>query len=243
MQSKTEAGLKILGFIENSFIDWDGMITSIIFLPGCNFRCPFCHNHELVSGWEKLEDKKVEPSHVLEMLSDNTQWIDGLTVTGGEPILQMGALVPFLKEVKKTGVKVKLDTNGSDPSSVKKLIDMKLVDYIAMDVKTKLEDSAYRKAAGVDVDLVKIKESIKLIISSGIDHEFRTTVVPGLVSGSDVLDIAKYLKGCMLYALHKFHPENAWSESCKKTKPYSDDEMKDMEKSASKYVSVKLRLR
>ncbi|MEA2004220.1 MAG: anaerobic ribonucleoside-triphosphate reductase activating protein [archaeon] len=243
MQSKTEAGLKILGFIENSFIDWDGMITSIIFLPGCNFRCPFCHNHELVSGWEKLEDKKVDPSHVLEMLSDNAQWIDGLTVTGGEPLLQMGALVPFLKKVKKTGVKVKLDTNGSDPSSLRKLIDMKLVDYIAMDVKAKLEDSAYSKAAGVDVNLVRIKESIKLIISSGVDYEFRTTVVPGLVSGSDVLDIAKELKGCMLYALHKFHSENAWSEFCRKTKPYSDDEMKAMEKSASKYVPVKLRLR
>lgn len=243
MQSKTEANLKIFGFIENSFVDWDGMITSVIFLPGCNFRCPFCHNYELISGWEKLKDREVDLSHVLRILSDNTKWIDGLTVTGGEPTLQIGALVPFLEKVKKMGLKVKLDTNGTCPSSIRTLLDMKLVDYIAMDVKARLEAGAYSKASGVDVDFGKIKESIKLIKSCGIDHEFRTTVVPGLVSESDVVDIAKDLKGCRLYALQKYHKENAWKKLYRKTEPYSDDEMRGMEKSASEHVAVKLRLR
>ncbi|MCK4927301.1 MAG: anaerobic ribonucleoside-triphosphate reductase activating protein [Candidatus Aenigmarchaeota archaeon] len=243
MQSKTETDLKIFGFIENSFVDWDGMITSVIFLPGCNFRCPFCHNHELISGWEKLKDREVDSSHVLRILSDNTKWIDGLTVTGGEPTLQIGALVPFLKKVKKIGLKVKLDTNGINPSALRTLVDMKLVDHIAMDVKARIEAAAYSKASGVDIDIGKIKESIKFIMSSGIDHEFRTTVVPGLVSESDVADIAKDLKGCMLYALQKYHKEHAWKDLYRKTEPYSDDEMRGMEKSASEYVAVKLRLR
>ncbi len=243
MQSKTETDLKIFGFIENSFVDWDGMITSVIFLPGCNFRCPFCHNHELISGWEKLKDREVDPSYVLKVLSDNTQWIDGITVTGGEPTLQIGALIPFLEKVKKMGLKVKLDTNGINPSALRTLVDMKLVDHIAMDVKARIEAAAYSKASGVDIDIGKIKESIKFIMSCGIDHEFRTTVVPGLVSESDVADIAKDLKGCMLYALQKYHKEHAWKELYKNTEPYSDDEMKSMEKSASEHVAVKLRLR
>ncbi len=243
MQSRTEADLNFFGFIENSFVDWDGLITSVIFLPGCNFRCPFCHNHELISGWEKLEDRKIDPSHVLRILSDNVKWIDGLTVTGGEPTLQIGTLVPFLKKIKKLGLKVKLDTNGTDPTAIKTLVDMKLVDYIAMDVKARLEVSAYSKASGVDVDVGKIKESIKIIKSCGIDHEFRTTVVPGLVSLDDVVDIAKDLKGCRLYALQKFHSENSWKKLYRKTEPYGDDDMKEMEKSASEHAAVKLRLR
>ncbi|MEA3229344.1 MAG: anaerobic ribonucleoside-triphosphate reductase activating protein [archaeon] len=243
MSSAAEKQLQIFGFIQNSFIDWDGMIASVIFLPGCNFKCPFCHNHELVFEWKKLEDKRVDPSHVLSVLSEHKQWIDGLTVTGGEPTLHIDALIPFLEAVRKIGVKIKVDTNGANPSALKKLSDCKLVDYIAMDVKAKLDEESYKKAAGVDGLLDKVKESISFIISSGIDHEFRTTVVPGLVSGRDVCDIAKSLSGCKSYALQKFHPENTLEESFRDLKPYTDGDMLKMKKAVSKYVDVKLRLR
>lgn len=235
--------LEISGFLETSFIDWDELITSVIYLPGCNLRCPFCHNHELIFSNKSPIDMKIHPQAVLDHLVNKTNWIDGLTVTGGEPTLHMVELVPFLKKVKKLGIKVKLDTNGSNPAAIQKLIDLKLVDYIAMDVKARLSDEKYHAAIGVNLPIDKIKESIKLIIDSGADHEFRTTVVPTLVSASDVVSIAKDLFGCKLYALQKFHQENAWKEPFKTMDSYTDDEMKAMGAEISELVPVKLRLR
>ena len=244
MQLAADMKLDIFGFIENSFVDWDGMITSIIFLPRCNFRCPFCHNKELVSDWKSLDDRRVDSRDVIDVLRKNKEWIDGLTVTGGEPTLHVDALIPFLETVRKTGIKIKIDTNGANPSALKKLVEMKLVDYIAMDVKARLDEDAYAKACGVDGFLSNVKESIKFIMSCGIDYEFRTTVVPDLVTASDISDIAKSLSGCKIYVLQKFHPENSLDESFKDIKPYSDNEMENMRNLAMIYVPVvKLRLR
>lgn len=235
--------LEISGFLETSFVDWDGLITSVIYLPGCNLRCPFCHNHELIFSNKSPKSMKINPQAVLDHLADKTKWIDGLTVTGGEPTMHMVELVPFLEKVKKIGIKVKLDTNGLNPSAIQKLIDLKLVDYVAMDVKARLSDDMYQGAVGVNLSVDKIRESIRLIIDSGVDHEFRTTVVPTLVSASDVSLIAKDLIGCRLYVLQKFHNENAWKEPFKTMNSYDDDEMTVMGDSASKSVPVKLRLR
>ena len=235
--------LEISGFLETSFVDWDGLISSVIYLPGCNLRCPFCHNHELIFSDKSPKDMKIKPQLVLNHLKDKKEWIDGLTVTGGEPTFHMGMLVPFLEHVKNIGLKVKLDTNGSNPAAIRKLIDMELVDYVAMDVKAQLSDDKYHAAVGVNLSVDKIKESIKLIIGSGVDHEFRTTVVPTLVSASDIPLIAKDLIGCKLYVLQKFHNENAWKEPFNTMISYDDDEMKAMGDSASKSVPVKLRLR
>ncbi|MBW6461464.1 MAG: anaerobic ribonucleoside-triphosphate reductase activating protein [DPANN group archaeon] len=242
MSSVTEE-LEISGFLETSFVDWDGFITSVIFLPGCNLRCPFCHNHELIFSDKSPDDMKINSQLVLDHLKYKTKWIDGLTVTGGEPTFHMTTLVPFLETIKQMGLKVKLDTNGSNPYALKKLIDMSLVDYFAMDVKTRLNDSEYHKATGVDISVDKIRESIRLIINSGVNHEFRTTVVPTLVSVSDLVSIAKDLNGCRLYVLQKFHNENAWKEPFKSLVSYTDDEMKVMGDAIPRSVTVKLRLR
>ncbi len=235
--------LEISGFLETSFIDWDGLITSVIYLPGCNLRCPFCHNHELIFSDKSPKKMKIDSQLVLNHLSEKKDWVDGLTVTGGEPTFHMGALVPFLEEVKKIGLKVKLDTNGSNPFVIQKLIDLKLVDYVAMDIKSRLSDEKYHAAVGVNLSVDKIKESIKIIIDSGVDHEFRTTVVPTLVSSSDVVSIAKDLIGCKLYVLQKFHNENAWKEPFTTMASYDDEGMKVMGGSISDVVPVKLRLR
>ncbi len=232
MQSSHEVsgydGLEIYGFIENSFVDWDGMIASIIFLPRCNMRCPFCHNSELVLSPEKYEDKRIEPDKIISFLSSNKEWIDGLTVTGGEPTLHLDRLLPFLKRVKDIGIKIKIDTNGIMPSAIRILAEEGVVDYIAMDVKSAIEPEMYSKACGIRADTVKIKESIDYIISSGIDHEFRTTVVPGISGKMEVMSIAKDIKGCKRYVLQKFRPDKTLSEDCMKIRPYTDEQMEDM---------------
>ena len=241
MQSTIE-DLNISGFLENSFVDWDGYITSVIFLPGCNFKCPFCHNPELINC-DKSNSNKINPSFVLDFLSGKKEWIDGLTVTGGEPTLHIDRLIPFLRRVKEIGIEIKIDTNGTNPTAIQKLIDLSLVGYFAMDVKAKLDDSSYGESSGVAGFCDRIKESIKIIIDSGVNHEFRTTVVPSLVSDSDIYDIAKSVSGCKLYVLQKFHPENVLDESFKKIEPLEDSDMRELEKVASEFVPVKLRLR
>lgn len=162
---------QIKGFIPNSLVDWDGKVASVIFLSGCNFNCGFCSNKKLASGkTENIDFKKIE-----KYLENNRDFIDGVVITGGEPCLnsEIGILIKKLKEL---GFKVKLDTNGSQPGMLKQLVEEKMLDYVAMDIKANKE--LYPKIAGMEVEIKNIEDSIKILKDSGIDFELRTTLAP-----------------------------------------------------------------
>ncbi|MFA5303702.1 MAG: anaerobic ribonucleoside-triphosphate reductase activating protein [Candidatus Nanoarchaeia archaeon] len=186
--------------LESSFIDYPKKISMVIFTAGCNFRCHYCHNPELVNPELPFmaEDK------VLKKIESKKEWVDGIVITGGEPTLHKD-LPEFIKKIKKMGLMIKLDTNGTNPEMLKKLIDEKLVDYIAMDVKAPLEE--YSKITCTEFDTNLIKQSIEIIKTSGIDYEFRTTILPKLIKEEDILKIGYLLNGAKVLALQTFKNE------------------------------------
>lgn len=226
--------LVIKGFLDTSFLDWDGKIVSVVFLPYCNFRCPFCHNGGLVTQPEKLETIPV--AKVLAFVKEHPDFLDGVCITGGEPVLHVDqGLVEFIEELKKLNLLVKLDTNGTDPELIGRLLGRKLVDYIAMDVKGPL-DERYYKLCGVKTDLAKIKRSIALIIKSGIESEFRTTVVPNLLYLNDIEDLAREIKGAKKFVLQQFDPRNTLDPALAAYEPYPMEKLQEMAELAKRYV-------
>jgi len=195
--------LDVKGFVDISFVDWDGKISSVIFISCCNFRCPFCQNVNLVLNPEKLDTTPFE--YIEDQLKKQKGWTDGVCITGGEPTLQ-SSLPELCSRIKKMGFLVKLDTNGTNPTQLKELMDKKLVDYIAMDIKAPLTTEKYSKATGINVEkmLENVKESIRLLLESSMDYEFRTTVVPTIHDLEDIKQICRSLKGCRKYVLQKF---------------------------------------
>jgi pyruvate formate lyase activating enzyme len=195
--------MEIKGFLDISFVDWDGKISSVIFLPSCNFRCPFCHNVNLVLNPEKLDT--IPFGYIEDQLKKQKGWTDGVCITGGEPTLHSN-LPELCSRIKKMGFLVKLDTNGTNPTMLKELMDRRLVDYVAMDIKAPLTEKKYSKATGVKAEklLENVKESIKLLLGSNMDYEFRTTVVPSIHEEEDIEQICRSLVGCRKYVLQKF---------------------------------------
>jgi len=218
--------MEIKGFIETSLVDWDGMVCCVLFLPGCNFRCPFCYNHALVSRPEKLETVPWE--RVEKYLSEKKDWIDGVAVTGGEPTIHQ-ELMPLLVKVQSLKFKVKLDTNGYRPEVLDELFSQKLVDYVAMDVKAPL-DGSYSRAAGVEVDTSLIERSIRAIIDSGLPHEFRTTVVPGYHTAESIAKIGRAIEGARKWALQQFVPAQADDPELRSLKPLLEPELLEMQR-------------
>jgi pyruvate formate lyase activating enzyme len=195
--------MEIKGFIDVSFVDWDGKISSVIFLPNCNFRCPFCHNLNLVFNPEKMDT--IPFGYVEDQLNRQRGWTDGVCITGGEPTLHSD-LPELCSRLKKMGFLVKVDSNGTNPSMLKKLMKNGLIDYVAMDVKAPLTVKKYSVATGVNAErlLENVKESINLLMTSNMDYEFRTTVVPRLHKKEDIERICRSLVGCRKYVLQKF---------------------------------------
>lgn len=221
--------MRINGFTGLSLIDYPDKISSIIFTSPCNFRCPFCQNSNLI---EKNDDV-IQDFFVLNEISKRKNFIDGVVVTGGEPTLQED-LENFLFKIKEMGLKVKLDTNGYLPDIIENLIQKKLVDYVSMDIKTSFEK--YSSACGVYVDIKKIQQTIKIIMNSDLDYDFRTTCVPGLVNKEDILKIGEFVKDAKLYIFQQFNNENAYSDEYKKIVPYSEKEIEEFTEIIKKFV-------
>jgi pyruvate formate lyase activating enzyme len=225
--------LEIKGFIETSLLDWDGKIVSVIFVPDCNFRCGFCHNMQLLTHPENY--KTVSEQHIFDYLDSHKEFTDGVCITGGEPTLYKDqGLTEFIKKVKEMGFLIKLDTNGSDPEYIEKLIKEKLVDHIAMDIKAPI--NKYDLATNAKVDAKKIKRAIDMLISKKMSCEFRTTVVPTIVNIEDIEDIAKMIKGAENYYLQQFEPDHCEDVELRKQKPYPVETVAIMLELARKYV-------
>ena len=226
--------MKIAGFDKLSLLNYPDLVSCTIFTCGCNFCCPYCQNSQLVVNTNKTE--LIDENEVLEYLNLRKKVLDGVCITGGEPTIQKD-LISFIEKIKKLGLKVKLDTNGSNPKVIKELLDNKLIDYIAMDVKTSFDK--YNLITNREVDLLDIAESIKLIKESNIDFEFRTTVVKDFVSYDDLVSILEYL-GCSNYYLQKF--EDRESNIVYHLDSYTDKELKDIyDNLKEKYSFIKIR--
>ena len=212
----------IKGFIETSFVDWPGKIASIVFLPLCNFRCPYCHNYDLVLDPDQFPSFPMD--YIIGQLRHFRKWIDGVCITGGEPTL-LPNLTELIKTVRNEHMLVKLDTNGSQPEIVERLIRGRLVDCISMDVKAPFEAELYSRCAGVQVNLDNIKESVDLLRSNSIPYQFRTTVVPTLHTEDNLTQLAHELEGCSGLKLQNFSPVHTLDPEYIQIVPYSEDEL------------------
>ena len=191
--------MQIHGFNKTTLLDYPGIVAATIFTGACNFRCPYCQNADLVLN--PSSQPKIPEEDVLAHLKKRKGITEGICITGGEPTLQAD-LEDFIKKCKEIGLKVKLDSNGYRPEVVRKLIDEKLIDYVAMDIKSSLDE--YGKVAGVSVDTAKIKETIDMLISGPIDYEFRTTVVKELHNKENFEKISELIKGAKKYYLQGY---------------------------------------
>jgi len=222
--------MRIGGFEKFSLIDYPGHICAIIFTVGCNFRCPFCHNPSLV---EETNEKTFTEKQIFDFLEKRKGVLEAVTITGGEPTMQPD-LIPFIEKIKSMGYKVKLDSNGTDPDTLEKIIGMGIVDYLAMDIKAPL--SKYMQTVGRPVDANAIAKSIELIKNSGIDYEFRTTVVKSLLPKEDFDEIGKMIQGSKKYFLQKFIPTKILNPQFLKKVTYSDEEFDLIRTQMEQYV-------
>ena len=190
--------MKIVGFEKLSLVDFDGYTACTLFTGGCNFRCPFCHNGPLVLGVGDLQPYDEE--EIFAYLKKRQGIIEGVVITGGEPTLH-NDLPEFIAKIKALDYKVKLDSNGTRPEMLERLIDASLVDYVAMDVKSSPE--GYPIATGVPFD-ENILKSVRLLLKGKVDYEFRTTLVKGLISFVDVVYMAKWLDGAKKFVFQSF---------------------------------------
>jgi len=228
--------ISIKQMIETSLIDWEGKVVSTLYVPSCNFRCPYCYNYDLILHPENFPD--ISQREIDNYLLERKDFIDGICMSGGEPTLYLD-LSAYFKGIKDKGFLIKLDTNGTNPKLIEKLLNLGLVDYIAMDIKSSLDFNNYSRAAGIKdkIMLEKVKDSIELIMNSKIDYEFRTTVVSLLHSDETIIKIARYISGAKKYVLQNFSPlEKTLEPSFQKIKPCSDEKMQELSEKAKKYV-------
>jgi pyruvate formate lyase activating enzyme len=222
---RPQEAIGIKGFVETSFVDWPGKVISVLFLAGCNFRCPFCHNHALVMNPGGLED--IPSTYVMARLAELEGWVDGVCISGGEPTIHP-RLPSLIAQIKALGLLVKLDTNGSRPHVLQSLVEKGLVDCVAMDVKAPLDDMRYARAAGTPVNLEMIRDSIRFLKHGKVEYHFRTTVVPALHKGEDLLHLAHHLSGSSSLILQGFNPEDPLDPQLKGTSPYPEEWLQNM---------------
>lgn len=192
--------MNIYGLQKLSLLDYPGKVSATIFTGGCNLRCPFCHNASLVTHLSDVE--RVDNEELFDFLEKRSGILDGICVTGGEPLLQPD-IYDFLRRVKSIGYSVKIDTNGCYPDKLRQIVGAGLVDYVAMDIKNSIE--SYPKTVGIPgFDVSAVQESVEFLLSGAVDYEFRTTVVKELHDSSDFVSISQWIKGAKRCYLQSF---------------------------------------
>ena len=212
--------MKIGGLQRVSLIDYPGLISAVVFLQGCNFKCSYCHNPELVDP--SLFQPCLRENDIFDFLETRKGKLDAVSITGGEPTLQ-DKLPAFIKQIRKMGFAIKMDTNGSQPKVIKNLLAENLLDFIAMDIKAPLEK--YKEIVKTPVKVDSIKESIDLILKAKITHEFRTTIVKSQLGENDILQIGKLIAGANRYVLQNFVSVKSLDKKFLKEKSFSDEKL------------------
>lgn len=215
--------MKLHGIQKMTLLDFPGVVSCTIFLGGCDFRCPFCHNFELIDG---TAQPVMDDGELIEFLRSRKALLDGVAITGGEPLLHKD-LPELIRKIRAEGYKVKLDTNGYHPDLLREILEEGIVDYVAMDIKNCEEK--YALTCGLDeIDMGKIKESISLLMNGSTDYEFRTTVVDELHEEADFEKIGEMIKGAKHYFLQRFTDRdsvpfgNLSAPSFEKMRKYAD---------------------
>lgn len=232
VEEKPYSGIRIGGLQKMTLLDYPGKVACTVFTAGCTFKCPFCHNRDLVYIPENYEF--FDPEKVLAYLKKRQGLLDGVCISGGEPLIQE-SLKPFLEKIRSLGYLIKLDTNGNQPDALKDLVESGLIDYVAMDVKNTPEK--YAVTVGMNPEsfhLDKIRESVSYLKSGVVDHEFRTTVVKELHTEEDLIEIAKWIGKDSRYFLQQFNDSGTLIQEG--FSAYSASEMKEMLEKVRKYV-------
>ncbi len=219
------------GLEKFTLIDYPSKVACMVYTIGCNFRCPYCHNPELV---DETVEIRISEQEVLSFLESRRGMLDGIVITGGEPTMH-DDLLDFMQKVKDLGFLVKLDSNGTRPDMIKEAVDRKIVDYIAMDIKSPM--SKYSQTVARPVNVEAIRSSISLIIHSGVPYEFRTTVIKALISPEDFHEIGMEIKGAQRYFLQKFVPTKILNPQFLRKVTYMDDDFVSFQKIMNTYVT------
>ncbi|MBU0619212.1 anaerobic ribonucleoside-triphosphate reductase activating protein [Patescibacteria group bacterium] len=236
------------GLQKTTLIDFPGRVACTVFTLGCNFRCPFCHNKNLVTlkNFQQAKLQLIKKKDLFDFLKKRRRILDGVCITGGEPTLHQD-LPKFCQQIKALALEVKLDTNGSQPKMLKKLIEQSLVDFVAMDIKTAFSDYTKAVAVNSQFSIPNLQNSIKLILQSGLEYEFRTTVVPGIHDEKTLVKLARELAALskspnLQYILQPFRPQNCLDSKFLKIEPFSNTQMKQFLKAIQK-ILLKAKLR
>jgi len=226
------------GLEKTTLTDFPGKVACIVFLVNCNFKCPYCYNKELTAYkfFKKSKRKLIPEEEFFEFLSKNKKMLDGVVITGGEPTCSPG-LIDFVEKIKKMGFDIKFDSNGSNPIILKELIDKKLVDYIAMDIKAPL--FKYKEIVRTTVPQKNIRESISIITSSIVPHEFRTTLYPKLTV-KDFIEMSSYIPGEKWF-LQDMDPSHAYEGNVKRMKPMKKILIDEIINATKDTTQIKLR--
>lgn len=224
--------MQIAGLQKTSLVDYPAKIATVIFTLGCNFRCPYCHNPNLITAVSS--DSLFDETVVFDFLKQRQGKIDAVVVSGGEPTIQKN-LKKFFQKIKDLGFLAKLDTNGTNPDLLLDLVDSHLIDYVAMDIKAPLEK--YTDVVCRNVDILKIQESIDFLIQCSVDYEFRTTVVKSQLTINDFEKIGHLLSGAKRYYLQKFVNTTTLNFNFKYEQTYSDEEFTTIKKLLSPHIS------
>lgn len=232
--------MKIGGLQKLTLIDFPGRLAATVFLIGCNFRCPFCYSSELVLP-EKIKTQPViSNKDFFSFLTQRKELLEAVVLCGGEPTIN-AQLPGFIKKIKKLGYLVKLDTNGSNPRMLKHLINKKLIDYVAMDVKAPKEKylDTVKVSGALKNNIIKnIEKSIDILKQSKLDHEFRTTVVPGMLGKNDILKIVDWIKPAKKYYLQNFKGEKTIDSGFESLRPYPREYLLEIQQAISPFFDV-----
>lgn len=224
------------GLQKNTLIDFPGKIACTVFISGCNFFCPWCYSAELVVPGKIKNHPVILEKYFFDFLESRVGLLEGVVICGGEPTMNY-ELPDFIKKIKKLGYLVKLDTNGSNPKMLQDLIEQRLVDYVAMDIKTSKEN--YQKVLGAKVNIEDIERSVEILKKNKVGYQFRTTVVPTIHDKADFKKISEWIGGPdVVYYLQGFRPEKTIDQKFENIKAYTNEWLLEVKKEISSYFKL-----